>query len=285
MGCKEKLLKQLVPMFPENISTFYDLFAGSGVVSMNVNAEKYVLNDLSEHLYNLYNLFKSKTSDEIVEYCHKQIEKYGLTTQETNQKKMVAINKTPFQKMREDVNKCPSAIGFLLLSFYSFCNQFRFSEQGKFNMPVGNGYFGKNDEQSIKNFCDFIKNNKVEIFNKSYDEIEIKQDDNCFVYMDVPYCNTNAVYNETSRDLGGWTEKNDFKFFEYCEELNKRNIKWCVSNVFCNKGKANQHLIEWCERNNWTVVHLNMKYASHGVDNNKTDEVAIFNYKTNCYLF
>ena len=54
MGSKERLLNQLLPLFPEKISTFYDLFGGSAVVSLNVKADNYVLNDLSKHLYNLY---------------------------------------------------------------------------------------------------------------------------------------------------------------------------------------------------------------------------------------
>ena len=277
------MLNQLLPLFPEKIYTFYDLFCGSAVVSLNVKADNYVLNDLSKHLYNLYIMFQEKDGKEIIDHCYKAIDKYGFSKSLTQKEKIVEHNKIAYLKMREDINSNPSIIGFFVLQFYSFCNQFRFSKSGKYNMPIGNGYFNKDDEQPINDLCCFLKENNIEIHNVSYEEIDIKE--KSFVYLDVPYCNTNAVYNETSGDLGGWTEKNDFKLFEYCEDLNKRNIKWCVSNVFCNKGRTNNHLIEWCERNNWTVVHLNMKYASHGVDNNITDEVAIMNYNPGCYLF
>lgn len=41
MGNKKKLIaKGLVNYFPDNIHTFVDLFAGSAVVSMNVQAKK-----------------------------------------------------------------------------------------------------------------------------------------------------------------------------------------------------------------------------------------------------
>lgn len=224
MGSKERLLNQLIPLFPEKISTFYDLFGGSGAVSLNVNANNYVLNDLSKHLYNLYQMFQEKTDKEIISYCCEQRDKYGFSTSFTKKKDIAESNKVPYLKMREDVNNNPSTIGFFVLQFYSFCNQFRFSKSGKYNMPVGNGYYNQDDDRPIKNFCDFFKNNEVKILNKSYEEIQIE--DNSFVYMDIPYCNTNAVYNETSRDTGGWTEVNDFKVFEYCEKLNERNIQW-----------------------------------------------------------
>ena len=153
-------------------------------------------------------------------------------------------------------------------------------------MPVGNGYFKKEHKFLIQNFCDFFKNKNVQIYNKSYEQFDIQFQKNCFVYMDIPYCNTNAVYNESrGGNVNGWKEEDDFKFFLFCQKLNERGIKWCVSNVFQNKGKINKHLISWCEQKKWFVTHLNMKYASHGIDKNLTDEVAITNYNPNCYLF
>ena len=48
MGNKKKLInKGLIELFPENISMFVDLFAGSGVVSMNIEASKYIINDIT----------------------------------------------------------------------------------------------------------------------------------------------------------------------------------------------------------------------------------------------
>ena len=95
--------------------------------------------------------------------------------------------------------------------------------------------------------------------------------------MDLPYANTDATYNEV-RDKDGWGEEQDYEFFKFCEKLNEKGFRFAISNVFCNKGLKNNHLKEWCEKNNFIVHHLNMKYASHGVDNNFTDEVLICNY-------
>ena len=56
MGSKFPILKQMLPYFPKNINRFYDIFGGSGVVSLNVKANEYHINDLSNHVYNLYYL-------------------------------------------------------------------------------------------------------------------------------------------------------------------------------------------------------------------------------------
>ena len=55
MGSKRRLLKQLLPLFPDKINTFYDLFAGSLTVSLNVQANSYVANDLNQPLIILFN--------------------------------------------------------------------------------------------------------------------------------------------------------------------------------------------------------------------------------------
>ena len=45
MGSKRRLLKQILPLFPDNIDTFYDLFAGGGIVSLNTQAKQVYYND------------------------------------------------------------------------------------------------------------------------------------------------------------------------------------------------------------------------------------------------
>ena len=50
MGNKKKLInKGLIELFPKNISMFVDLFAGSGVVSMNTEASKYIINENDQY--------------------------------------------------------------------------------------------------------------------------------------------------------------------------------------------------------------------------------------------
>lgn len=277
MGNKYSLLSQILPYFPKDINNFYDLFGGSGTVSLNVKAENYHVNDLNNHVYNLYNLFKIKSANEIIDYCYQKRDEYGFSINETDKKKIAELNKEPFQKCRDDMNKNPSVLGYYFLTFYSFCNQFRFSKSG-FNMPVGNGYFKKESEKPIRDMCEFFNKENVHIYNKSYEEFtEFNADD--FVYTDIPYSNCDSVYNE-KRDLDGWGEEQDYEFFKWCELLNSKGVKWAISNVFCNKGLENKHLVEWCEKNNWVVHHLSVKYAGHSKEsaNMVTDEVLICNY-------
>lgn len=57
MGNKKKLIqKGLIDLFPKNIDCFIDVFAGSSVVSMNVKANQYFVNDNNKNLNKLYEL-------------------------------------------------------------------------------------------------------------------------------------------------------------------------------------------------------------------------------------
>jgi DNA adenine methylase len=60
-GGKFKLLPQILPLFPDNIDTFVDLFAGG----LNVKANKIVANDYMKPLVDLYSAWKKTNIDDI----------------------------------------------------------------------------------------------------------------------------------------------------------------------------------------------------------------------------
>lgn len=121
-------------------------------------------------------------------------------------------------------------------------------------------------------FKDVIVLNK-NCFDINFDRLT--KDD--FVYCDPPYLNTEAVYNE-KRAFGGWNEEDDIKLFNILDDLDKRGIRWGLSNVFVNRGKENVHLKLWCEQRGYNVRHLNRNYNPFSRGNSNNDEVYIFNY-------
>ena len=63
MGDKFKLLDQLKEKFPKSINNFIEPFTGGGSVFLNVNADKYFLNDRDKYLIGLHkHLIKSSKS-------------------------------------------------------------------------------------------------------------------------------------------------------------------------------------------------------------------------------
>ena len=58
VGGKYKLLPQILPLFPDKINTFVDLFGGGFNVGINVNADTIVYNDLESHVVELLKYLK-----------------------------------------------------------------------------------------------------------------------------------------------------------------------------------------------------------------------------------
>lgn len=282
MGNKRKLIKKgLIDLFPKEINTFVDIFAGSGIVSMNTKANNYIINDIDNNLFKLYSLFKYNDAEEIIKHINSRIDEFSLARERTKRnefkdKEKIEKYKKAYMDFRKYYNENKNILDFYTLMFYSFSQQFRFNNKGDFNMPCGNDCFTETNAQYIKEGCDFFKKDCVGIYNANFKDFNmdiLKADD--FVYIDPPYLNTVAVYNENN----GWNEEDEKVLYDFCEQLNEKNIKFGMSNVFINKGKKHEMLINWCEEKGWNVYSFDkFTYTACGKGNSNAKEVFITNY-------
>lgn len=280
MGNKKKLInKGLCDLFPKDINTFVDLFAGSSIVAMNASAQRYIVNDSDTNLIALYSIFKGYSSKEIIEHIESRIDEYGLARERTKRnefkdKGKIEQYKSAYMNFRTFYNENKNILDFYTLMFYSFSQQFRFNSKGEFNMPCGNDYFSELNKTYIKNGCDFYNRENVKIGNKDFREFNFTSlTDKDFVYLDPPYLNTTATYNEN----GGWNSDDQNDLYKLCDWLTENNIKWAMSNVFSNKGVINQKLIDWSAKYN-VFTFDKFTYMACGKGNSEATEVLITNY-------
>ena len=270
-GGKYKLLPQIMPLFPEDINMFVDLFCGGCNVGINVNAKKIICNDSEKVIIDLYNDWKNGECDELLNILKETISKYELSK----------TNKEGFEKIRKDYNDGNREwFMFYAMLMHSFNYQIRFNKNGEYNMPFGKdrSCFNQSTENNFINFINEIHSKNIFFTNKDFTELKIeklKEDD--FVYCDPPYLITCASYNEKD----GWNEIKERQLLKLLDYLNDNNIKFALSNVLENKGKRNEILIEWCKKYN--VHYLNNSYSNcnyHAKDKSKnsTVEVLITNY-------
>ena len=66
VGGKYKLLKQIIPLLPDDIDTFVDLFTGGLNVGINVNAKTIYANDKISYLVELYRVFQNTNTEELI---------------------------------------------------------------------------------------------------------------------------------------------------------------------------------------------------------------------------
>ena len=160
-----------------------------------------------------------------------------------------------------------------MLLIYGFNRILRFNGGGKFNLPVGNVDFNKNVVSALESYFDFVKDKKIKIGTKDFRKFfpEKKYFKNDFVYLDPPYLITSSEYNKF------WDKKSEINLLRAIDRLNKKGVKFALSNVTHYSGQKNDLLIKWMSK--YKVHKIESNYISYH-NNGKKDmrEVLITNY-------
>jgi DNA adenine methylase Dam len=288
MGNKYKLLDNLLTYFPkkETVDEFIDLFGGSGVVSINVPYEKITYNEINHNITNLFKILVETEPQNIIGHIKTRIQEFDLPQKGVEKKdneyskyKRNYLNYRKFYNKQKEKNY----LDLYTLTYFSFSNLIRFNSKNEFNMPYGHRCFpNETHTYNIEMFYNIMKNKSVDIQNKDAFEIlyNITENKGQFIYLDPPYANTMAIYNE-SRAFGGWGLDDDHKLFDELDRLDKLGVRWAMSNVLENKGIKNTHIEEWANNNGYKIIDFEEKqYSALGKGNAKSREVLIINYET-----
>lgn len=266
VGGKYKLLKEILPLFPDKINTFVDLFGGGFNVGININAEHIVYNDLEKHVVELLDYLSNNETEKLLSEIDALIEKYNLSKE----------NAEGFNQLREYYNEVDnSPIVFYTMICYAFNYQIRFNQNGKYNMPFGKARssFNPSLRQKFIDFVEVLHSKDITFLSESFEIFNVEDlDSNDFVYCDPPYFNSVAAYNEQ----GGWTEKHEEMLLILLDSLNDKGVKFALSN---NLKYENPLLDKWKDK--YRIHYLNGDYSNcnyHKIDRSKDVEVLITNY-------
>jgi len=282
-------MKQLANLFPEEINNFYEPFVGGGTVFLNIEAKKYYLNDINEHLISIHKFLIKSSNDpnKFFKDVEKIIHKYNLSRsykediiQESLKKEwektyFAKFNKESYLKLREcfNNNKKNDPLILYILLIYGFNRMLRFNSGGLFNLPVGNVDFNKNVVNTLNNYFDFVHDKKITYSSKDFRKffLEKKHSKNDFVYLDPPYLITASEYNKF------WNQKSESDLLNLIDRLHKHGIKFALSNVTHYNGDKNDLLISWMKK--YKVHEIKSNYISyHNNKKKKIKEVLITNY-------
>jgi DNA adenine methylase len=276
IGGKYKLLPQILPLFPNKINIFVDLFAGGCNVGMNVNANKIICNDNLCFLIDLYKDLQNNSIDYSLEYIENKIIKYKLSL----------TNEQGYKQLREEYNKNHNSLDLFVLIAYSFNHQIRFNNSHQFNNPFGRerSCFNSVMKNNLIKFITSLKTKDISFCCNNFDDFNFSSlTENDFVYLDPPYLITTGTYNDGKRGFTGWSEKEENKLIQILNELNKKHIPFALSNVLTHKNKENHILKQCVDNNDYYVNHLTMDYSNSNYhilnrDRYSSQEVLITNY-------
>jgi DNA adenine methylase Dam len=285
-GNKQRLLEQLLPLFPKNISTFYDICCGGGSVGLNATAKKVVCIDKNDHLINLLKTLNKFEIENILENIEQIINKFNLSYSDKfgcdiykkyikDNNGLKYYNLEGYLKLRKHYNTTDfenfdvKSLHLYVLLMFCFNNDLRFNSKNQFNMPIGKTDFNKNKKQKLLSFKTGTKNKNIDFQNSDFNiikELNCKKDD--FVYIDPPYLLTTATYTENN----GWNNLLEQELLDCLYFLHKSKIKFALSNVLEKNGAKNTILENWAIKNQFKIIDINYHYISSSY--NKKDRYA-----------
>lgn len=277
-GNKARILEKIIPLFPQDINIFVDVFCGSGIVGLNSTKNRLILNDKNIKIIDLLRFFNDTDLEFILKKIEELIDKFSLTDSKIKKYKIYKneglskYNRHGYLKLRESYNKNPSEIKLFLLIIYGFNHYLRFNSKGFFNVPVGKMDFSKSLYEKTIEFIKELKIQNIEFLKLDFrNEALYKNGD--FFYFDPPYYITNAPYNIY------WSDKDENELYEILDYLNSKKSKFALSNVLLSNGRVNSILEKWAQ--NYNVIEVKRTYSNANYRRKnitQTNEILVTNY-------
>ncbi|MBQ7257482.1 MAG: Dam family site-specific DNA-(adenine-N6)-methyltransferase [Abditibacteriota bacterium] len=269
IGGKWNVINLIKDNLPKNINTFYDLFGGGGTVSINCEANKIIYNDINFNVTNLLKELKERNISETYKYIINNIKKYNLEKE----------NKESYIKFRNYYNSIPvenrNPLDLYLLICFGFEHQIRFNGKMEFNNPCGNSGFNEVLLEKLVSY-NYITNKKnIVFYSYDYKYFEDKIKENDFVYCDPPFLISCGAYNDGKRGFNGWDKDQERELLEFLLRLNKKKIKFMLSNMLDRNQEHNEILFDWVKENNFKIIE-DSKITKRNRQNRK--EILIINY-------
>lgn len=288
VGDKFKLVPQLKEHFPADIDRFIEPFCGGGSVFLNVDAESYLVNDIDSYMISLHKMLFSYSNDVdgFWSKLNEIINSYGLSASflgrtvpdeyKTNFVKTyyAKFNKESYIKLRADFNDDKSdLLKLYVLLIYGFNRMLRFNGNGDFNLPVGNVDFNQNVVNALNSYFEYVFEKDITFYNMDFEKflakVEPTTDD--FIYLDPPYLISFSEYNKL------WNTDTEHRLLNLIDELDKKNIRFAISNIIKHKNMYNELFNIWAKKYN--VINITSNYISfHDNTQKGSYEVLVTNY-------
>ncbi len=216
-------MSSIVKLLPKNIMKlhYYEPFIGGGAVLFHLQPKNATINDLNEELVNVYNVIKNDLDllledlakhDNNAEYFYKirsvdRTQEFAKLTPVQRASRVVYLNKTCYNGL------------------------YRVNNAGEFNAPFGR-YKNPNivNRPTLKAVSNFLNDKNIIIECKDYTKVLEAADSKSFVYLDPPYYPISASSNFTGYVQGGWSQADQIRLKNVCDELNRKGAKFLLSN-------------------------------------------------------
>lgn len=269
-GGKDKILPQLLEEFPENIDNFYDVFSGSGVVSLNTQAKNYYLNDKCYQINNLLKALYIYDIHTIQSYINAAVEIFSLGKDNKeeflNLRECYNLNPLTKHDIPEDRKNLSKYISLLCLIYYSFNHMFVFTKDDRFSVPSGYGRssFNTNLSEKLVKFAERLEQIKPTFSTSDFKDLivltlcdgHINQND--LYYLDPPYFITDSTYSRTK--YLSWGEDEERSLYEHLRSIDRAGVKFVLTNMLKHGDKENTYLKDFAR--DFNMIEIDSTYGN-----------------------
>lgn len=265
VGGKRQLIPEIERYAPnkKDYSTYYEPFVGGGAILFHFQPKRAVINDINEELVNLYRVIKNDV-DSLIE----DLKKYE--NDEEIYYQVRALDRSPEFKKLSDIQRA-SRIHFLNKTCYN--GLYRVNSAGEFNVPFGR-YKNPNitNEAVLRAVSNYFNKSNIEILNVDFEEALKGIKKGAFVYFDPPYDPVSSSSNFTGYAEGGFDRDEQIRLKELCDKLDKRGVKFLLSN------SSTEFIKELYK--DYEIIPTNAKRSINSVGSKRgeVEEVLVRNY-------
>lgn len=265
VGGKRQILPELKELFPKRITSYCEPFLGGGAVLFELQPKTAYVNDINTELIDMYEVIRDNVEDLISE----------LQKHENDEEHFYAVR--DWDRDREHYNKMSKvqkAARIIYLNKTCYNGLFRVNNAGEFNSPFGH-YKNPNiiNAPTLKAVSSYLNKADVTFTNEDYTEVLEQVRRGTFVYLDPPYDPVSSTANFTGYTRGGFGRAEQEKLKWCCDELDRRGIKFMLSN------SATNFIKEQYGNYNITTVKAKRAINSNALKRGQVDEVVVRNYE------
>ena len=265
VGGKRQLLDDLTPLFPKRVASYCEPFLGGGAVLFKLQPNIAYVNDINSELIQMYEVIRDNVDELIIalgEHPNEADHFYSVRDWDRD--------KEQYRRL----TKVQRAARIIYLNKTCYNGLFRVNNAGEFNTPYGH-YKNPNivNAPTLKAVSAYFQKAQVAFSSVDYAQVLANVAKGTFVYLDPPYDPVSDTANFTGYAKGGFDRSEQIRLRQCCDELNRRGIKFMLSN------SATDFIKEQYAAYNITIVKAKRAINSNAAKRGQVDEVVIRNYE------
>lgn len=228
VGGKRQLLKDILPLIPEEMTCYYEPFIGGGAVLFALQPKKAVINDANQELVNVY--------ETIRDHCDELIELLKVHDEKNCAEYYYEIRGYDRDlQIYESLSSTERAARILYLNKTCYNGLFRVNQAGQFNSPFGK-YKNPNivNEVTLRAMSGYLQKSGIRILSGDYKDAIKNAKKGAFVYLDPPYHPISYSSSFTGYTHNGFGMEQQQELKHICDKLSERGVKFLLSNSYCD---------------------------------------------------